>query len=383
MAVFSMLAVALLYRGSSAECSGVYTFGIPVGPLDVCVTNSISGFVTSSMYTCEGDVGSIMTFAGADCSGTGTADSSGAAAFFTFVCPDAGESCGYGVARTYANDSTGACLDDYTETASFVDQCTDLTATVGTTSSIETTCTATTANQKTYLSADCSGTAVAEEALTDDACAELISCNSDGTDDGTDSDDDTDTEEPTTTEEAECEGYYVLGAALSPLDVCLNNVTSAGETTSSKYTCTDDVGVTMTYDAADCAGTGTSVALNPFFERMVCEGLTTCNYGLSKGYEGEVGDCGAAYEENAIFTDRCIALPDDDRNSQSFMVSCSGASGSITYYEANDCSGAVAETEDIADSCDTIETCTSFGSSSASLPAALLAMVVSAIALIA
>merc|ERR1711902_12566 len=103
-------------------------------------------------------------------------------------------------------------------------------------------------------------------------------------------------------------------------------------------------------------------------------------------------------------TDRCIALPDEDAGSQSMMASCSGSDGVLTYYVANDCTGTVAQTDDTSEnSCETIETCSTAapsasptmepasptmaptlgGSSSASLPAALLAMVVSAIALIA
>jgi len=205
----------------------------------------------------------------------------------------------------------------------------------------------------------------------------------DTTDDTDDTTDDTDDSEEPTEEPQECEGYFVLNQPLSPLDVCVNNVTSAGVTTSSQYTCDGDVGMAMMYDAADCAGEGTSRPLESLFERIVCEGLT-CDYAVSKTFQGEEGDCGTAYEEFAIFTDRCVAVPDD--NYQSFLATCSGSDGVLTYYVANDCTGTVAETDDTSDNpCNTIEACNTFGggSSSASLPAALLAMVVSAIALIA
>merc|ERR1719464_1922421 len=301
-----------------------------------------------------------MNYAAADCAGEGTADTI-SAGFYTFVC--AGESCDYGVGRTYVNDSsTGACTADYTEAGIFMGNCLDLSA-AGGSGSTQYTCSGTSANAALYLSTDCSGDAVTTQSITDQPCVELLSCSSSGSgnddtdDDTTDDTDDTtgdtdDSEEPTE-EPQECEGYFVLNQPLSPLDVCVNNVTSAGVTTSSQYTCDGDVGMAMMYDAADCAGEGTSRPLESLFERIVCEGLT-CDYAVSKTFQGEEGDCGTAYEEFAIFTDRCVAVPDD--NYQSFLATCSGSDGVLTYYVANDCTGTVAETDDTSDKpCNTIE----------------------------
>merc|ERR1712115_684264 len=98
--------------------------------------------------------------------------------------------------------------------------------------------------------------------------------------------------------------------------------------------------------------------------------------------------------ENAIFTDRCVAIVGFG-TSEIYMATCSGTSGSVSQYTSADCSGTPTSTEDADDdACISIIECSGGGGggdgsdggdsgSSASVPAALLAMAVSAIALIA
>jgi len=176
-----------------------------------------------------------------------------------------------------------------------------------------------------------------------------------------------------------------------PLDVCTNNLNSSSGSdvvTSAMFTCNSGVGAQMTYAAADCAGTGVSVSLDPEYETIVCDG-TQCDYALSRDYDqNEDDECSTSYDELAFFTDRCFPLGPG----QSHIFTCSGSSGTLMNYTSSDCSGTADYTADYTqstddDDCVSLISCMSFvtpdNGSSASLPAALLAMVVSAIALIA
>merc|ERR1712204_166901 len=112
-----------------------------------------------------------------------------------------------------------------------------------------------------------------------------------------------------------------------------------------QYTCNgNNVGSIMTYSGADCSGTGESRAPDGVFESIRCYDVgSDCSYAVSKEYAdgAEEGECGEAYEEFAIFTDRCLALA----GPFIFVSTCSGTSGSLMRYSSADCSGTPTETE--------------------------------------
>jgi len=418
MAVFSILAVALLYRRTSAECTGIYSSGIPVAPFDVCVDISFQGTAASSMYTCSGDVGYFNYYTGLGCAGTAVSQTDYTALGYTAVCT--GETCDYAVQQFYTADTSGEfCTDDYSTTASFVGVC---FVGIGGSTSSQGVCTDSTYTLNYYATTDCTGSISVAQSTDDNECASVISCGADT--DGTDStpepssvpsvspslDGDTpepssvpsvsDTQEPTmaptTTEPTMaptdvCAGYYIFDTPYYPLDVCTNNLNSSSGSdvvTSAMFTCNSGVGAQMTYAAADCAGTGVSVSLDPEYETIVCDG-TQCDYALSRDYDqNEDDECSTSYDELAFFTDRCFPLGPGQSN----IFTCSGSSGTLMNYTSSDCSGTVDYTADYTqstddDDCVSLISCMSFvtpdNGSSASLPAALLAMVVSAIALIA
>jgi len=184
MTVFSILAVALLYRRTSAECTGIYVSGVPVAPLDVCLDISLHGSRASSTYSCSGDVGYYNYYTGRSCYGTavsqtvvsrGTID-----APYTAVCT--GETCDYAVQQTYLADNAGRCTDDYRTTASFVGVC---FVGVGGSSSSQGVCTNSTYTANIYATTDCTGSIDNAQSTDDDKCASVISCGAET--DGTDS----------------------------------------------------------------------------------------------------------------------------------------------------------------------------------------------------
>merc|ERR1712129_243000 len=131
----------------------------------------------------------------------------------------------------------------------------------------------------------------------------------------------------------------------------------------------------MGYEAADCSGAAESVSLD-LGGAIVCDGQL-CSYGVAKTFGGgaEEGECTEAFEEEAVFINRCAGIV----GFGSSIATCSGSSGSYSSYTSADCSGTAVDTEDIGDdACSSIIECNEFGSSSASVPATLLAMVISA-----
>merc|ERR1712013_862747 len=289
------------------------------------------------------------TYSGAGCSGDPSYTTDVSILSYDAVC--SGETCDYAVVRSYL-DTTGSCGGDYGEVATFVGQCYEAEGTA-----YESTCSSSGITVNFYATTDCTGDVVTSSDGSEGPetqCSEVISCSADGTDPDTDTDTDTnpDTDDDVPTV---CAGYYVLGAALSPLDVCVNNATASGDVASMKYSCNNNVGAIMTYSGADCSGTGESRAPDGVLETIVCAG-SDCSYAVSKEYEDGAaeGECGEAYEENAIFTDRCVAIVGFG-TLEIYYATCSGTSGSLMTYSSADCSGTPTETQDIGeDACSSV-----------------------------
>ena len=161
--------------------------------------------------------------------------------------------------------------------------------------------------------------------------------------------------------------------------------------TSSMFTCVEDVGSQMMYNGSDCSGMGMPVTS---FFTFVCSGVE-CDYGVKKEYiEGENGGCSDDFEEVAVFTDRCISIPFEG----SSEVTCSYSSGTNTNYTSSDCTGLSDTSSTDDDDCASIIVCstdtpapivdvtpapTFEDSSSAQTLATLIALAVSAITVLA
>merc|ERR1712087_326302 len=120
MTIISLLSFFAVASAQS-DCPGLYSTsnGAPVQPMDVCLASSVSGVVTSSKYSCDGNAGMLMQYDGANC--VGDAVSSTPVTGFTTVC-DGGCTFDYVVLRSFGGNS-GACTDDYTDAATIVNQC--------------------------------------------------------------------------------------------------------------------------------------------------------------------------------------------------------------------------------------------------------------------
>jgi len=187
-------------------------------------------------------------------------------------------------------------------------------------------------------------------------------------------------ETPAPTTSTSCAGVYIGESAYFPLDVCVNTMNNS-VTTSSMFTCTEDVGSQTMYTEPDCSGTGTAVDLTWYPYSFTCDGQE-CDYVVGRAYnEDGNGGCSEDYEESALFTDSCIDIGDGT----SYEVTCSGSTGSTTNYTSSDCTGDVSVTSSSDDDdCGSVIMCTSGDDgSSAQTLGALLSLAISAIAVIA
>ena len=127
----------------------------------------MSDVVTSSQYTCDGNVGILMQYDGANCNGdavsTPVIDTG-----FTAVC-DGDCTFEYVVLRNFGGNSA-ACTDDYTETAQIVNQCVDAGL-----FSIKSTC----SSSKVFLTAcdDLECSTDCERNEPELSCSEVVTCS--------------------------------------------------------------------------------------------------------------------------------------------------------------------------------------------------------------
>jgi len=192
MAVFLILAVALMYRHTSAQkyqglCSGVLIGESRVKvPLDVCAESSNNSIITSSMYSCSGNgnAGYLTEYDGAGCSGSVIFQKDFADLDVTAVCN--GNTCDYAVWRNYRWNGEDSCeLENYDDEPTLLG-CVFLSSAAtpdDTSYSRETICVESPdPNQpkvfvNDFLTMDCGGSSYDLVRSSDLQCLEVISCS--------------------------------------------------------------------------------------------------------------------------------------------------------------------------------------------------------------